>query len=402
MTEKCEIINCKQEIAIPGMISSHSHFYGQFVRGMPVEPVCNWQQILSRIWWKLDKKLTYEQIYYSTMLGLIDGLKAGCTTFFDHHASPNATDGCLDIIEKAARQTGARVCLSYEVSDRDGIDHRKSGINENVRFIKKIRAQEDDMVKAMFGLHASYTLEQETLEQCAGLGEDLNVGFHIHVAEDKADVSESYRRYDMHVVERLERAGILNGKALAAHCVNIGPKQWRILRDTDTTVAYNAQSNTNNAVGICPAVRMMDDGVKVTLGGDGYTYDLLKELGFAIITQKNLENDPSVFSAKQIRDLVYGDIGSFSEWIFGQKLGRLEVNAAADFLIVDYKEPTPINGENIFAHMIAGFSGHVKTVIIAGREVVKDGKCVGIDEERLLAKCREQAELLWRCMGNVK
>lgn len=393
---ECEVIDGKNRICIPGMITTHAHFYGQFARGMSLsQPICNWQQVLSRMWWKFDKKLTDEMTYYSAMMGLIEGLKYGTTTYFDHQASANATEGSLDLIESAVRQAGARACLSYEVSDRDGLDHRKSGIEENVRFIKKVNQNKDAQVKALFGLHAGYTLDQETLEICADYGKKLDVGFHIHVAESMADVSESYRLYDMHVVERLAKAGILGEKTIAAHGVNVGPEQWKLLEETGTTVAHNVQSNINNAVGICPVVRMLNDGVSVAIGGDGYTYDLFTELGFGVIIQKTRENNTSVFSSEQIRQFAFENPGKLVKKSFDMEAGVLKAGAAADFVILNYVEPTPICEKNIFSHMTSAFSGHVEDVVVAGKEVVKDGKCTQIDEERILAQCREQAEKLW-------
>lgn len=397
LPEDCLIMDGKGGIAVPGMITAHAHFYGQFVRGMPMYcPTDNWQQILSRLWWKFDKKLTEEQVYYSAMSGLIEGVKAGTTCYFDHQASPNAVRESLQMIERAVMEAGARACLSYEVSDRNGPESRKAGIDENVRFINRVNQKNDPMIKALFGLHASYTLEQETLRECAEIADDFNTGFHIHVAEDRADVDDCYRRFDKHVVERLAEAGILGKRTIAAHCVDIGETQWRILKETGTTVAHNVQSNTNNAVGICPAVNMLKDGVKVALGGDGYTYDLFHELSFAVIMQRNRERNPNLFSREQVRELAYGSVRPLAENIFGQAVGCLKPGAAADFLIVDYDSPTPVTAENIFAHMMAGFSGHVRDVIIGGKEVVKDGRCTQIDEEKILAEARKQAERLWK------
>ena len=397
--EAGECVDCKNKIAMPGMITTHAHFYGTFARGMQLsQPICNWQQMLTHMWWKFDKKLTFDQCYYSAMLGLIDGLKSGTTTFFDHQASPNATDGVLDILEKAVRQAGARACLSYEVSDRDGTEHRDSGIRENERFIKKTQNAEDSQISALFGMHAGYSLSRETLEQCAQTGKELDCGFHVHIAESEADVAESYRLYDMHVMERMYKAGILGEQTIAAHCVHLGPEQWELLQKTGTTAAYNVQSNTNNAVGICPAVSMLDHGVNVALGGDGYTYDLYQELGFGVIMQRIREKDPRVFSGEQIRRFAFENPGNLGKRLFGVQLGMLEPGAAADIVLVDYQEPTPITGSNFLSHMTSAFSGKVTDVIVNGKTVVRDRHCTQIDEEKILAECKVQADQLWKSL----
>jgi cytosine/adenosine deaminase-related metal-dependent hydrolase len=244
-------VNLQGRIVAPGMVSVHGHFYGQFVRGMPLgQPVANWQQVLSRVWWKLDKALDEEQVYYSAMMGLVEGLKAGTTTYFDHHASPNFISGSLDVLETAMAAAGGRGCFAYEVTDRDGRERALQGIRENERYIRK-HTGSDQRYKGIFGLHASYTLSDETLEQCSKSGNALGSGFHMHLAESEADVLDGYKQYDMHVTERMERFDILGEKTIAAHCVHLSAKEFEILRRTNTTAVYNCQSNANNAVGIC-------------------------------------------------------------------------------------------------------------------------------------------------------
>lgn len=391
--------NLAGAILAPGMISAHCHFYGQFVRGMHLpQPVVNWQQVLSRMWWKVDKALDEQQIYYSTMMGLIEGLKAGTTTYFDHQASPNCISGSLDIIENAMRLVGGRGCLAYEVTDRDGKARAQQGIAENVRFIQK-HAGENDRFKGIFGLHASYTLDEDTLAQCSEAGRRLNSGFHIHMAEAEADVSDGYKRFDMHVTQRLEQAGILGAKSITAHNVHLRQPQFEILRRTGTTAAHNCQSNTNNAVGISPVTEMLDAGVHVALGGDGYTYDLFAELGFASIVQHLRTMDCAAFPADQVLAMAFDNNQRLARNLFGYDVGLLCEGAAADFIILDYDPPTPIHGGNLLSHMTSGFSGHIRTVVTDGETVVENRKMTRVDEAEVFAHCREQAQRLWNQIG---
>ncbi len=389
------------QILMPGMISAHCHFYGQFVRGMPLsKPIANWQQCLSRMWWQADKRLTASQTYYSALMGLIEGLKAGTTTYFDHQASPNAIEGSLDTIERAMREAGGRGCLTYEVTDRDGAERALRGIAENERYIRAHR-QEGDRFRGMFGLHASYTLSEETLARCSAVGNALQSGFHIHMAEAQADVSDCYRRFDMHVAQRLRDAGILNEKSITAHNVHLSPRQFSILRDSGVTAAHNVQSNTNNAVGICPVVPLMDAGVRVALGGDGYTYDLFTELGFAAIQQHIGQNDCACFPGNKVLDMAFTNNQRLAKNIFGYEVGVLRPGAAADFLILDYDPPTPLCAGNVLSHMTSGFSGHVQTVVSDGEAVVRQHRCTRVDEKEIFAKCRAEAQQLWDSMRDA-
>lgn len=383
------------QILMPGMISAHCHFYGQFARGMCLsQPIYNWQQYLSRMWWRMDKALDDRKTYYSTLMGLIEGLKAGTTTYFDHQASPNAIDGSLDLIEKAMTEVGGRGCLAYEVTDRDGTERARQGIAENVRYIRR-HQNDGGRFKGIFGMHASYSLSEETLAECSAAGNTLCSGFHIHMAESEADVSDCYRRFDIHPAERLERAGVLGEKTITAHNVHLKPRQYEILHRCGVTAAHNVQSNTNTAVGICPVVPLMDAGVHVALGGDGYTYDLFTELGFASIQQHIGQKDPSVFSAQQILDMAFTNNQRLAHKVFGYEVGILRPGAAADFLILDYDPPTPLCEKNVLSHMTSAFSGHVHTVVCDGETVVSNHRCTKVDEKEIFANCRVEAKKLW-------
>lgn len=380
----------------PGMISTHCHFYGQFARGMPLSrPMANWQQVLSRMWWELDRALDEEALYYSAVMGLIEGLKSGTTTYFDHNASPNWIDGSLDVIRKAVEEAGARAVLAYEVTDRNGKEGALAGIRENERMIRRCQREGDDRFQALLGLHASYTLEEDTLERCRAVQQDLQVGCHIHMAEAAADVSDCYRRFDTHVVDRLAGWGLLDDKSITAHTVHVGSEQWEVMKQLGITAAHNVQSNTNNAVGICPVCDMLDHGVHVAVGGDGYTYDLFTELGFASIVQRLAAHSPAAFSQAHLLALGFGNPRRLMQKTFGYDCGVLSPGAKADLIVLSYDPPTPVTAGNALSHLLAGAPGHVDTVLVGGQTVVKEGRCTLLDEERLLARCREAAGRLW-------
>jgi len=211
-----ESVDCSGKIILPGFICTHHHFYSTMARGMapPGEPASNFVEILERLWWKLDAALSEEDITLSAQIPLIDCIRNGTTTIIDHHASPGHRDGSLDQIESAVRQAGLRASLCYEVSDRN---KPGAGIAENERFIKKV-GHGDGQIAAMMGLHASFTVSDETLEKCVGIAKDAGVGCHIHVAEDAADRKDSLDKYGVPTVNRLHSAGVTGEKSIFVHC----------------------------------------------------------------------------------------------------------------------------------------------------------------------------------------
>ncbi len=175
--------------------------YSTFARGFapPGPPPRNFSEILSSLWWKLDAALDHDDVYYSALLALMESALAGCTTIIDHHASPGCADGSLDRIEQAARDVGLSACLCYEVTDRNV---EGEGIEENVRFIQKCRGNDDTQITALFGMHALMTLGDRTLERCAEAGQDT--GFHVHAAEDMADVKLAMENHGQTIMERFQ------------------------------------------------------------------------------------------------------------------------------------------------------------------------------------------------------
>ncbi|MBM2847447.1 MAG: hypothetical protein HW418_389, partial [Anaerolineales bacterium] len=253
-------------------ICAHTHFYGAFARGMaiPGDPPKDFPEILERLWWKLDKALTPDDVRYSALVCLVDAVKHGTTTLIDHHASPNAIDGSLDVIAEAVLQSGLRACLCYEVTDRDGPERTKAGIAENVRFIYKARRDKNPYLAATFGLHASLTLSDKTLEACR-VEAPGETGFHIHVAEHEADEYDSLKKSGTRVVDRLEKFGILSPRTITAHCIHIDYREAERLKETGTWVTHQPRSNMNNAVGAADVEGLMRLCVKVCLGNDGFS-----------------------------------------------------------------------------------------------------------------------------------
>ena len=171
-----KVIDATGKLVMPGFINAHMHFYSTFARGLgKAAPSKSFMEILNNLWWRLDKKLTNADSYYSAVIPLINAIRKGTTTIIDHHASPFAITGSLQAVEKAARETGIRSCLCYEVSDRDGKEKAKEGLDENSAFIAACAAKGDNMVKGMFGLHASFTISDETLEEAAYRGHKVGL-----------------------------------------------------------------------------------------------------------------------------------------------------------------------------------------------------------------------------------
>lgn len=395
---EAQFIDAHGHLIMPGMINTHMHLYSTFARGMDPKskPPKSFRDILEGLWWKLDKLLTLEDVYYSGLIPLIECIKTGTTTIIDHHASPMAVQGSLNRLAQAATETGVRSVFCYEVSDRDGEAIAQAGIQENVDFLAACQAHPDAMTAGLFGLHASLTLSDRTLEQCREAARGLKAGFHIHVAEGIEDLENSLAGSGLRVVERLNQFGILGPQTLAAHCVHVNDAEIELLRETQTQVVHNPESNMGNAVGTAPVLKMLSRGVQVGLGTDGYTADMFESAKVANVLQKHAAADPSVAWA-EVPQMLYYNNPRVAGRLFGGTFGELAEGAWADVIVVDYLPPTPLDASNWTGHLLFGVSGRsVETTIINGKVRMLNRQLVDLDEEAIAARSRELALKLWQ------
>ena len=391
-----ETLDARGQLVMPGNICAHTHFYGAFARGMaiPGDPPKDFPEILERLWWKLDKALTLDDVRYSALVCLIDAVKHGTTTLVDHHASPNAINGSLDVIAEAVEQAGLRACLCYEVTDRDGPEKAKAGIAENVRFAKSQIANSSPQIAATFGLHASLTLSDKTLEECRAA---YDGGFHIHVAEHEADEYDSLKKSGVRVVDRLEKFGILGPRTIAAHCVHIDYREAERLRATAAWVTHQPRSNMNNAVGAADVDGLLRAGVNVCLGNDGFSNAMWEEWKAAYLLHKVAHRDPRRAGGYTIAEMAVTNNAALANVFFPQApLGILAPGAFADLIFVDYHPTTPLTAGNLPWHILFGFeSSMVTTTLCGGRALMKDRQLLFLDEVEITAKSRELARKVW-------
>ncbi|QVK18784.1 putative aminohydrolase SsnA [Mycoplasmatota bacterium] len=395
--QRARFIDAKGRLVMPGFINTHMHYYSTFARGIENDspPAKKFSDILKGLWWRLDKVLTLEDVYYSAIVPMIDQVKNGVTTVFDHHASPYAITGSLFKIAEAAEKIGIRSNLCYETSDRDGEKISNEGILENVEFINYCNTKDDDMIKGMFGLHASMTITDKTLDKCLDKMASLDTGFHVHTAEGIEDVEDAKKKYGKGVVERWYESGVLSNKTIAVHCIHISDKEMDMLKEKNAMIVHNPESNMGNAVGAASVLKMYEKGILLGLGTDGYTTDMMESYKVANLIHKHTSGDSTV-AWREIPDMLFHNNRKIAERFITNPVGILKEGALADIIIVDYNSGTPINENNIDAHLLFGINGrHVDTTIINGKVIMEERKLTTIDEERVLMKSQELARKVW-------
>jgi len=395
---------CGQYV-LPGNICAHTHFYGAFARGMaiPGKQPKDFPEILQKLWWPLDKSLTFEDIRASVLVMLIDAIRNGTTTLIDHHASPNAIQGSLDVIAESIDESGLRGVLCYEVTDRDGSEKSKDGIEENVRFIERVNHEKiaGGRVGASFGLHASLTLSEDTLDACRQAVPE-GTGFHIHVAEHESDEYDSIAKSGMRIVDRLHRHQILSPRSIVAHAVHVDVREVALLAESGTWVTHQPRSNMNNGVGVSEVESMMRAGVGVCLGTDGFPHTMWKEWEIAYLLQKVWNRDPRRMSALDVAEMaIYNNASLANKFFSGPPMGYIRPGACADLIFVDYHPHTPVTVDNLPWQIVFGFHENMVTsTIVSGKVLMQDRQILSLDEEAITAHARELAPAVWKRYEN--
>ncbi len=371
------VIDCKGMFVTKSFALGHHHVYSALSRGMPApqKSPSNFNEVLEYIWWNLDKALDKEMIEASALATAMACAKAGSTFVIDHHASPNFIKGSLDVIANAFEKVGVDHLLCYEITDRDGMDKAQKGLDETENYIKN--------KQGLVGLHASFTVGNDTLKKSVDLMEKYNSGIHIHVAEDKYDQKHSIENYNKRVVERLNDYGVLDSsKTILGHCLYVDENERKTIKNSKAYVVQNTESNLNNNVGYFNAEGLGD---RLLLGTDGMHSDMIRSAQAAFFVGQGFDiiDFPSVYERfRNVHQYV--------------KANDFKGDGENNLVVLDYDSPTEMNETNFLGHFIFGLTAkHVKHVISNGKLIVKEGIIHTVNETEIQLFTKEQAKRLW-------
>ncbi|HBG71046.1 MAG: hypothetical protein A2W93_02920 [Bacteroidetes bacterium GWF2_43_63] len=379
-TKADKTIDCNGMLVTQAFVNAHHHVYSALSRGMnaPKKSPTNFEETLKYIWWTLDQCLDQDMVRLSALTTAMNCAKHGCTFAIDHHASPNFLKGSLETIAKAFDELGVGHLLCYEITDRYGVEKAQESLDESDEYLNNRRG--------LVGLHASFTVEDDTLLKSIAIADKHKTGIHIHVAEDPMDEKFTKEKYRCSVVQRLERAGALSLKNnIFGHGIHMDNKERTMVRESSTWMAVNYDSNLNNRVGFFTSSELGD---RIMLGTDGMHSDMIKSAQTALFAGQNFDN------------VGWGDI--YTRLRNGARyLHESNIPHGSNNLVIfDYDSPTPVTQNNFLGHFYFGLEGrHVKHTIANGKLIYSDGEIQTVDEFSILKESRKAAQLLWNKMS---
>jgi len=375
------VIDCQDRLVTKSFGCGHHHIYSTLARGMPApkQIPTNFQEILTYIWWTVDKCLDLEMVEASALASALYCAKNGVTFVIDHHASPYAVEGSLATIARAFDRVGLSHLLCYELSDRDSEAIAEAGLAEHESYLS-------GGGQGHVGLHASFTVGDDLLARAVDLAARHKTGLHVHVAEDKSDQDACLKDHGKRVVQRYADAGALAlPQTMLVHCIHLDEGEKELIRANSSWVTENIESNQNNNVGQGNYSQITD---KVMLGTDGMHSDMLRSAKAAFLSGQPLEGVGM--------DTIYERFRNVHRYI--QQSG-FKGDGDNNLVILDYDSPTEVTSDNFIGHFIYGLdSRHVDTVISNGKVIVENGLVTNVDEQQILAHAREMGTKLWKKM----
>jgi len=370
-------ISGKNKLAIPGLINAHTHAYMSLFRNCADDlPFSKWlfDHILP-----LEDKLTGEDAYWGSMLGIMEMIRTGTTCFTDMHMFINETS-------KAADESGIRACITRGLvgngKDEGGIRRIKEAKEE----IEYWKAKGNDRITFMVAPHAPYTCDDKYLLDVIDFAKDYQLGINIHLSESRNELADIYSRYQCTPTEYLYNLGVFDNNTLAAHCVYLTENDIKLLSENKVNVVTCPVSNLKLGNGIAPITSLMDSNINICLGTDGAasnnTLNMFKELQFVTLIHKGKEEKADVVSAST--GLKFATTNGAKALGLGKELGKIEVGYKADITILDIDKPQYYPRNNLLSALAYSTTGEeVTTVIVNGAILMKDNEYQTIDTEKI-------------------
>ncbi|WP_019910025.1 amidohydrolase [Paenibacillus sp. HW567] len=370
---------------MPGLVNTHGHTAMSLLRGYGDDMVL--QSWLQEKMWPMEEKFTGEDVYWGTSLSVLEMLKGGTTTFLDMYDH-------MDRVAEVTELSGIRAVLMRGVIGLCPEEVQNHKLAEAVEFARNWHGKADGRITAMISPHAPYTCPPDFFVKFVQAAHDLDLPMHTHMSETRREVEQNAADYGLRPVAHLEKLGMFTRPSLVAHGVHLNDEEIEILARYNVGVSHNPGSNLKLASGVARVPELLRAGVKVSLGTDGAAsnnnLDMFEEMRLAALIHKGVSGDPTAVPAPEAL-MMATEYGAQS--IFLNNIGRLAPGMKADFIAVDIDQPHLLPHSDLLSHVVYSASAKdVAHVWVNGKQVVKNGECLTLDEEQIRRKAQETFE----------
>lgn len=388
-----EIHWAPNQVLSPGFVNAHTHLYGILAHGIPLQnaPSGFWS-FLEEFWWPLvEDRLDQDMISTATDYRCASMLKSGVTTFYDCTEAPHALPGCLLSQAEVVRKWGLRAILSFEATQRVSEENGQLGLQENFEFIKA--SYDSPLVSGMMCHHTTFTCSDKFIRQAFEHTEEIGVLLHAHVSEGMYEPEYAAQNYNMRPLAYYDQLGVAGERFLASQCVQIDDQEIALMAENGVRMTHMPLSNCEVGGGIAPVPGLIEAGVTVGLGSDGYIDDFFEVMRGAFLIHKANHRNPQVMPAHLVWYLA---TEGGAKALGFDHVGRIETGWQADLQLIDANLPTSVEAHNLYEQILLYRNAeNVISVWVAGEMKVSEGQVLSADWEALQAHTREAAEKLW-------
>lgn len=379
------VVDGSRLLFMPGLVNTHGHAAMSLLRGYGDDLAL--QVWLQEKMWPMEEKFTGDDVYWGTSLSVLEMLKGGTTTFLDMYDH-------MDRVAEVAELSGIRSVLMRGVIGLCPEDVQNHKLAEAISFARNWHGKADGRITTMISPHAPYTCPPDFLVKFVQAAHDLDLPMHTHMSETKREVEQNVVDYGLRPVAHLEKLGMFTRPSIVAHGVHLDDEEIEILARYNVGVSHNPGSNLKLASGVARVPELLKAGVKVSLGTDGAAsnnnLDMFEEMRLAALIHKGISGDPTAVPAPEAL-LMATEYGAKS--IFLNNVGRLAVGMKADFIAIDIDQPHLLPHTDLLSHAVYSASAKdVEHVWVNGKQVVKHGECLTLDEEAIRRKAQEAFE----------
>ncbi len=391
------VVNAAGHVVMPGFVNAHTHLYGVLAHGIPAaaKPPTDFWSFLADYWWPLvEDALDSDMVVAATDWGCAEMLRSGVTSFYDILEAPNALPGALLAQKEVVERHKLRGLLSFEATERAGPDVARLGLAENLALIDACAPDPQGLVAGLMCWHTTFTCSPSFIVDAHGMAQDRGVRSHAHVNEGVHEGDWCNEHRGMRTLELYDSLGVAGPDMIASQCVQLSPRELELIRECEVNVTHMPLANCEVGGGIAPIPELINAGVTVGLGSDGYVNDFFEVMRGAFLLHKARLQDPTAMSAEQV---LHAATAGGARALGLDRIGILEPGFAADLQVVNLNFPTPVTAHNLVEQVVLWRNyTHVRDVMVDGLWRVRNHEVLGVDLDQLGARCRAQATRLWQ------
>ena len=394
------VIRLPGQLLMPGFVNGHNHMYGVLSHGITAQTmVTDFSNFLEDFWWPyVEDRVDQDLARITTRWACVEMIDSGVTSFVDILEGPNSIPGVLEAEKEEVEKAGLRGYLSFEACERKSRENGLLGLKENYDFARSCGEPPQSLVQGVMSIHTLFTCGGDFIREAKRQSEEAGCLLHMHLSESDFEPAWTREHLNTTPVEAYDRLGCLDEHVLASQLVQVTDEEIAILAERGVRGVSMPLSNCEVGGGVAPVGKMLDAGMTVGLGTDGYVNNFFEVMRGAFLIHKAHLKDPQAMPARRVYQMAT-ELGARA---VGVEAGAIKEGMLADLITVDMARPTPINEYNVYDQLVLFTNPqNVINVMVGGIWLKREGKILTLDRDAVRRELEEKTEMFWKGERNA-